>query len=939
MNELYERFLVADPTFYDVPAAAADPADGLLATIGRTVPDGWTTTDNGVWLGVHPAGIELPEQGWKIHVSATLDNARRVLTTVWDHCVANGLAFKFLDSAATFLTQNAKYADRGGSGKFVTVYPPDDAALETTLRSLEPQLRGEAGPYVLSDLRYGDGPLYVRYGGFLLQEMRTESGDVVPAIRRPDGTLVPDERRPELHTPSWVTVPDVLASSLAARDAAPAEPFPYDVTSAVHFSNGGGVYVATCRATGETVIVKEARPHAGLDADGVDAVTRLEREHRNLVRLAGLDCVAAVHELRRHWEHTFLVEELVHGPTLNEEMVQRHPLIHPSPSAESIVAYRDWALGIVERLEAAVAAVHRRGVVLGDLHPRNVLLRPDGRICLIDLELAHDVAEQWQRGMGAPAFSAPPSATGFAVDRHALGAIRLWLFLPFTELLTWDPDKADELISWAAQRFGLDDSWAAAVRRDLVPAVPTVPAGWRSPCWPQGSLPRWTALRDSVAAAIAASATPWRDDRLFPGDPEQFASGGLGLAHGAAGVLWALATVGADVDPVHLDWLASHALAPDAAIRPGLYDGLAGIALALSRCGRDDDASAVVERLLATPLDPSDHTLFSGGPGVGLVHLWLAGAGAPGSTLPPPADAPLRHAGRRSAVDHLAAAAGAPGSMPPSPVDAPLRHAGRRSAVGHLAAAAGAPGSMPPSPVDPPLRHAVDAGRWSPVDHLATAAAIASCGLDALAATPGVLPKAGLLRGWSGLALLCVRLAEMAGDPAVRDRWLDAAARALAADLARCSTGPDGTVQFDEGWRMLPYLGTGSAGIGIIVDQYLAHRPDGPLAADLSARLDGIVAAASTDVVVQCGVFNGRAGLVLLLDGARPAHADVVRRHVAHLAWHAVPYAGHVAFAGDQLARLSMDLGTGAAGVLLAIGATTSEQPLGLPFLRPLEGR
>lgn len=859
VNELYERFLVADPTFYDVPAAAADPADGLLATIGRTVPDGWTTTDNGVWLGVHPVGIELPEQGWKIHVSATLDNGRRVLTTVWDHCVANGLAFKFLDSAAAFLTQNAKYADRGGSGKFVTIYPPDDDAFETTLRMLDAQLRGEAGPYVLSDLRYGAGPLYVRYGGFLLQEMRTESGDVVPAIRRPDGTLVPDERRPEFHTPSWVTVPDVLASSLAARDAAPAEPFPYDVTSAVHFSNGGGVYVATCRVTGETVIVKEARPHAGLDADGVDAVTRLEREHRNLVRLAGLDCVPAVHELRRHWEHTFLVEELVHGPTLNEEMVQRHPLIHPSPSAESIVAYRDWALGIVERLETAVTAVHRRGVVLGDLHPRNVLLRPDGRICLIDLELAHDVAEQWRRGMGAPAFSAPPSATGFAVDRHALGAIRLWLFLPFTELLTWDPDKADELISWAAQRFGLDDSWAAAVRRDLVPAVPTVPAGWRSPCWPQGSLPRWTALRDSVAAAIAASATPWRDDRLFPGDPEQFASGGLGLAHGAAGVLWALATVGAPVDPAHLDWLSSHALAVDAAdaagraVGPGLYDGLAGIALALSCCGRDDAAAAVVDRMLATPLDPSDHTLFSGGPGVGLMHLWL-----------------------------------------------------------------GDPASV------------------------ASAAAIASRGLDALAATPGVLPKAGLLRGWSGLALLCVRLAEAAdraGDGPVRDRWLDAAAEALAADLARCSTGPDGTVQFDEGWRMLPYLGTGSAGIGIVLDQYLAHRPDGPLAADLSARLDGIVAAASTDVVIQCGVFNGRAGLVLLLDGARPAHADTVRRHVAHVAWHAVPYAGHVTFAGDQLARLSMDLGTGAAGVLLAIGATTSEQPLGLPFLRPLEGR
>ena len=74
----------------------------------------------------------------------------------------------------------------------------------------------------------------------------------------------------------------------------------------------------------------------------------------------------------------------------------------------------------------------------------------------------------------------------------------------------------------------------------------------------------------------------------------------------------------------------------------------------------------------------------------------------------------------------------------------------------------------------------------------------------------------------------------------------------------------------------------------------------------------------------------------MFLDANRPAHADEVRAHVARLAWHAAPYRGHTAFIGDQLARLSMDLGTGAAGVLLAIGAAMSERPITLPFLRPI---
>ncbi len=160
-----------------------------------------------------------------------------------------------------------------------------------------------------------------------------------------------------------------------------------------------------------------------------------------------------------------------------------------------------------------------------------------------------------------------------------------------------------------------------------------------------------------------------------------------------------------------------------------------------------------------------------------------------------------------------------------------------------------------------------------------------------------------------------------------RDALLDAAERALRADLDRCVAVPDGTLQVDEGWRVLPYVATGSAGIGLVLDQYLAHRPDSPLA----VHREPIRRAASTEAVIHSGLFNGRAGLMLLLAG----DVTMQRHHAARLAWHAVPYAGHVAFAGDQLARLSMDLGTGAAGVLLALAAMSSERPVGLPFLRP----
>jgi hypothetical protein len=54
---------------------------------------------------------------------------------------------------------------------------------------------------------------------------------------------------------------------------------------------------------------------------------------------------------------------------------------------------------------------------------------------------------------------------------------------------------------------------------------------------------------------------------------------------------------------------------------------------------------------------------------------------------------------------------------------------------------------------------------------------------------------------------------------------------------------------------------------------------------------------------------------------------------VRRLAWHALPYGGGLAFPGEQLLRLSMDLATGTAGVLLALAMARRERPVSLPLL------
>jgi hypothetical protein len=124
----------------------------------------------------------------------------------------------------------------------------------------------------------------------------------------------------------------------------------------------------------------------------------------------------------------------------------------------------------------------------------------------------------------------------------------------------------------------------------------------------------------------------------------------------------------------------------------------------------------------------------------------------------------------------------------------------------------------------------------------------------------------------------------------------------------------------------MPYLAEGSVGIGLVLDHYLRHRPDDQFR-DASAAISR---AARSPMYVQPGLFAGRAGIVAYLATRGGPDLDA---QVRRLAWHALPYGGGLAFPGEQLLRLSMDLATGTAGVLLALAMTRRERLVSLPLL------
>ncbi|SIR93663.1 class III lanthionine synthetase LanKC [Microbacterium sp. RURRCA19A] len=836
MDAIYPVFARADRIFYEHPGRARVAADD--PAFAATVPASWRRADDGIWTYYEPAGAVLPEQGWKIHLSTTPAAAPAILRIVSDHCVRGRIPFKHLSRESVLAASNGKDAGREGSGKFVTIYPSTIGELERSLRELGRRTADFDGPHILSDLRWTRGPVFVRYGGFLRMLIEVD-GVPTPAVRHPDGHLVPDVRSPGFEPPSWVEIPPFLRDAVRELgELRPPDGFP-QITGVLHHSNAGGVYTAV--EGGRDAVVKEARPFAGVTVDGLTAVDRAAREAHALRTIAAPGTV----ELIREFEalgHRYLVLGRARGVPLHQAVVARHPLVSADCTASDVAEYRRWAVALAARIARVVDDVHAAGFSHGDLHPGNVLVDDDGAVTLIDFEMARSAAENAPVAIGAPGFVAPDFAepearAGRAGDLFALRRILLFLFAPLTPVLDLHVEKEREVRAWVVERFGL-----GAADRDALGFA-------ADPVLPAEAVDR----DDRIAAAarqLVADATPEREDRLWPGDPAQFDEPAYAVAHGALGPLLALHAATGTVPEDAAGWAArAMRTAPP---QSGLFDGLAGAAAAWEELGDEAHADEAIARCLDAPLRWSSPGLYGGplGTALGL----------------------LRSAGRHPELVDVA------------------RHMFDEAADRADGWAGAGPGKV-----------ATGAG--------------------------------GLLRGPSGAAIVALSLYDRQADTAL----LALAEAAVRQDLESCLRASDGSLQMNEGWRLLPYLGSGSAGVGHALAAVIERHPATPLA----SQLRSLARAAEPEFVLEPGLFQGRAGLLLFLagmpraaDGTEDAAVARVRvRHERSLTLHAIPRPVGTGYPGRALLRLSCDLGTGSAGVLWALAAVRDGQRRTLPFL------
>ncbi|MFT0802791.1 class III lanthionine synthetase LanKC [Bacillus swezeyi] len=446
-NILYHQYLKPKSEYFGKPKMIANTYKV------NEIPNTYTviSESDSVWKHYHVKGSSFPEQGWKIHVTSTLEDSQNVLDKVARLCIDKKIEFKHLKDRHSFIKMNSKIANRASSGKFITIYPANNEVFVKLLDIIYSITKYfKKGPYILSDKRFKNSNVFYRYGGF--KPIFNEHGE--HCIRDEKGNLIKDERTPFYQVPDFVKEFDDYLNTinnsgdLEAQEESNLEQ--YKIEHALSYSNAGGVYLATRKKDNLKVIIKEARPNAGLDGVGKDALARQKTEYDALKKLKEVPDVVNLIEYFQEWEHYFLVEEFIEGRDLRQWLAQNFPFYGDGDISDHAKNVKKILLQLFNQVEK----MHNNGVAMGDLQPANVMVTDDLSLKIIDFETAMPVHSEDKPNMATIGFVSQKMKVSAARDWFGLKILVRYLALPVLSSEDLDGYLQYNHLKWIRENYG-----------------------------------------------------------------------------------------------------------------------------------------------------------------------------------------------------------------------------------------------------------------------------------------------------------------------------------------------------------------------------------------------------------------------------------------------------------------------------------------------------
>ncbi|AZZ99940.1 class III lanthionine synthetase LanKC [Pseudoalteromonas sp. R3] len=646
-------YMLGDNEYFTQPAIMK-PDEAIAQAVSSTVPESWSTKHHSIWLSATPSYQQLPEQGFKIHVSASTEDALSIIRATLQQCIEFDTSFKVICRQDIANQMASKATGRGSSGKLITIYPRSVSIFKQLIQAIYEVTKEFNGPYILSDKRYKDSKVvYYRYGGFKLLPQQKADGSQVACIKKPDGTLIKDEREAFYKLPEWIQEPFKLTDS-SDESIAPLNDR-YEVIEALSFSNSGGVYKAKDLQTSQTVVVKEARPYVHFssvaDQGAIYADQVLQNEFSVIKTLSSSRYFPTAIDWFTEWEHSFLVEEYIDGTPLRnyrgKKEVTLVPFVADVASAERFQQHFIW---IARETIAAVTEAHQRGVVLGDVSPNNILVDEQAKtIRFIDFEGAYHPEQnaQMQRALlTTPGFSNEgfmDTGATYKGDWFALAMALYSMIFPALHIFSLAPEKRWQLLHKLQNDCALNPHLTEVIQKladgepEQAKSALVKLAETANPQIANTSAHFITALPDydqhpvanakdfalrvnKIAAFISQGIKTNIDPHFMPIDYTAFDVHPLALTYGYYGPAVFMAKTGHDVPAHLLEKIADFETQTSTA---GLFVGYAGMALAELELDREVQAKRWADYALDS-MSKFDAVSFAHGlAGVGYMCLKL----------------------------------------------------------------------------------------------------------------------------------------------------------------------------------------------------------------------------------------------------------------------------------------------------------------------------
>ncbi|HEU5237535.1 MAG TPA: phosphotransferase [Pyrinomonadaceae bacterium] len=360
------------------------------------------------------------DQGWKLHISATILNAPQILKSIAPLLVKYGVQFKAARSLNDVMSLNSGSLDTYSQvGKIVTVYPRNDDEAVHLAKCLHKRTYRFRAPAVPFDLRFGDtGNVYYRYGAFKKIEIE-RNGTKIRALKSPSGELAPDVR--ENPKPNWVCDPfEGIRRTGGLRRPKTLTAHSFPVLRALVQRGKGGVYQAIDLQSNppRLCLLKEGRRYGELNWNGRDGAWRVRNEERALSQLSRCGIkVPQVYARFKVQGNVYLAMEFVAGESLHSFLIKQK---------RRLSIRRVLSFGI--EIARFVGQMHRAGWAWRDCKPGNFIVTCNGGLVPIDFEGAEQInrpdSSLWgTSGFIPQASREQASHSGLTDDLYALGSI------------------------------------------------------------------------------------------------------------------------------------------------------------------------------------------------------------------------------------------------------------------------------------------------------------------------------------------------------------------------------------------------------------------------------------------------------------------------------------------------------------------------------------